>query len=235
MLMADRGKVFDGGSYAKLTEDERKERKAHAAGQEAKREQERLSKGPKWYVVQCIRGTDQQALDAFARFNIATYYPKIVQLKPMPRRRMSASQRAGGLTIQMPTEVALFPRYLFTNFDLRTEAWHSAFELAGVGGLICRDGMPIHIPEETIASIRRRENNGVIQGKDSVRVVFGIGDTVTVTDGPFASFPGIVEDGLDVPIEKLEPSMRIKVAVNIFGRATPVNLEYWQVAKQEDR
>jgi transcriptional antiterminator NusG len=135
--------------------------------------------------------------------------------------------------VQAPQEVPLFPRYVFTRFDFRQEAWHSAFDLAGVGGFFCRDGMPVFLPDEDIAKIKRRENNGVISGKDSVRVLFDIGDNVTVTNGPFASFPGIVEQGLDVAIEKLEPSMRIKVAVNIFGRATPVELEYWQVAKQE--
>lgn len=217
-----------------LTDADRKTNRAFAESQSADRERERLAPGPKWYIVQCIRGTDQQALGAFARFKIKTYYPRILQLKLMPRRRMSATQRAAGHAIMAPTEVALFPRYVFTNFDPHTEAWHSAFELAGVGGLVCRDGMPVYMPESVIASIKKRENNGVIPGKDSVRAVFNIGEEVTVTDGPFASFPGIVEQGLDVPIEKLDASMRIKVAVNIFGRATPVDLEYWQVAKRDD-
>lgn len=197
-------------------------------------ERERLSRegGAKWYIVQCIRGTDQQALTGFERFKIKTYYPKIVQLRPLPRRRMSASQRAAGMTIQAPTEVALFPRYVFAHLDIRRPDWHDAFEVAGVGGLVCRGGMPVWMPEDKIEAIRARENNGLIPGKESLRVVFAIGDHVTVTDGPFASFPGIVEKGLDVAIEKLEASMRIKVAVNIFGRATPVELEYFQVEKQ---
>jgi transcriptional antiterminator NusG len=197
------------------------------------RERQRLAAGPKWYIVQCIRGTDQQALDAFARFKITTYYPKIMQLKALPRRRMSASQRTSGMIVMAPQETSLFPRYVFTRFDIEHDAWHDAFEVAGVGGIICKGGMPVYMPDETIASIKKRENNGVVPGKDSLRIVFGIGDDVIVTNGPFASFPGIVEQGLDVAIEKLDASMRIKVAVNIFGRATPVDLEYWQVAKAE--
>jgi transcriptional antiterminator NusG len=199
----------------------------------AERERTRLAPGPKWYVVQCIRGTDRQALDAFDRFKIRTYHPKILELRPLPRRRMSQSQRQAGMTVMSPTEVSLFPRYVFTHLDLHQPGWHDAFEVAGVGGLLCREGMPIWMPDEVIANIKSRENNGIIAGKDSVRVVFGIGEQVTVTNGPFASFPGIVEEGLDVAIEKLEPNMRIKVAVNIFGRATPVELEYWQVAKRD--
>ena len=209
------------------------DRKRIAEERSVERERERSSAGPKWYIVQCIRGTDVQALSAFERFRIKTYYPKIMQLRPLPRRRMSASQRRAGITVQAPQEVALFPRYLFTHFDIKTEAWHSAFELAGVGGLICKDGMPVYMPDSVIASIRQRENNGVIPGRDSVRAVFGVGEKVIVTDGPFASFPGIVEQGLDVAIENLAPSMRIKVAVDIFGRATPVELEHWQVARAD--
>lgn len=208
-------------------------RKQFAEERAAERLKDRESPGEKWYIVQCIRGTDTQALDAFARFKIKTYYPKIMQLRPLPRRRMSASQRQSGMTVQAPTEVALFPRYVFTHLDIRQTAWHDAFEVAGVGGLLCKAGMPVYMPDDTIAAIKRRENNGVIPGKDSVRIVFGIGDEVMVTNGPFASFPGIVEQGLDVAIEKLDPGMRIKVAVNIFGRATPVDLEYWQVAKKD--
>src|SRR5690242_14240614 len=101
------------------SKQEAAERKRIAEEKAKQREAERSAPGAKWYIVQCIRGTDQQALDTFARYEVATYYPKIMQLKPMPRRRMSASQRQAGMTIQVPTEVALFPRYIFTHFDMR--------------------------------------------------------------------------------------------------------------------
>lgn len=208
-------------------------RRKLAEERSVERIRERTAPGPKWYIVQCIRGTDQQALSAFERFKIKTYYPKILQLKPLPRRRMSASQRGSGMVVMAPTEVSLFPRYVFTHLDLAQGGWHDAFEVAGVGGLLCKGGMPVYMPDDKIAAIKSRENNGVIAGKDSLRAVFKIGEEVTVTDGPFASFPGIVEGGLDVAIQDLEPSMRIKVAVNIFGRATPVELEYWQVGKKD--
>lgn len=209
--------------------------------QTAEREREKIAEwkrqsmqaGPKWYILQCFRGTDGQALEAFESQNIRTYYPKIIQLKPMPRKRMSASQRHAGMTVQVPTEVALFPRYLFLNIDFEQHPFRTGFELKEIGGFLSRDGKPIYLPDETINSIKGRENNGVIPGKDSVRAIFSIGDKVTVTNGPFASFPGIVEEGLDVAIQDLAPHMRIKVAVDIFGRATPVELEYWQVAKQD--
>src|ERR1700759_4672720 len=114
------------------------------------------------------------------------------------------------MVVMVPSEIALFPRYVFTRFDIRQGGWHDAFEVAGVGGMVCRGGMPVYMPDETIASIKKRENNGLGPGKDSLRVVFGVGEELTVTNGPFASFPGIVEEGLDVPIEKLVASIRIK-------------------------
>lgn len=187
---------------------------------------------PKWYIVQCIRGSDKQAVEAFDRYKIETYYPKTQELRKVPKHAMSASQRRSGITIQRPTTVALFPRYLFTLIDLRNPQYHEVFELAGVGGLVCKGDLPVYMPDAAIASIRSRENRGVVPGKVTMRALFEVGDRVTMTSGPFASFPATVEIGFDIPIEKLEASMRIRIAVDIFGCSTPVELEHWQVAKQ---
>jgi transcriptional antiterminator NusG len=147
---------------------------------------------------------------------------------------MSARQRASGGEVRKPTATPLFPRYIFMHADRRDPRIHTVFELSGVGGLVCRDGAPVWMPDPVIAGIRSRENgNGIVPGKESMRAVFRIGDEIRVTDGPFASFPMIVERGLDVAIEEFDPETRIKVVVNIFGRATPVELEIWQVAKSD--
>lgn len=204
-----------------------------AEQRDIERKRLRAEPGPKWYISRRMRGTDKKALHWLTQFKIEAYGPMITELRSMPRRRMSAAQRQSGVSVQMPSEVALFPGYVFTRFDIRQPGWGNAFEMAGIGGLVCREDMPIWMPDEKIDAIRKCENHGIISGKNSVRAVFGIGDEVMVTHGPFASFPGIVEAGLDCAIEKLDPAMRIKVAVNIFGRATPVELEYWQVAKKD--
>jgi len=196
------------------------------------RKRQREAPGPKWYISRRMRGSDQKALSALQQFKIEAYSPVIVELRAMPRRRMSHAQRQYGHAISMPREVALFPGYVFIRFDIRQSGWGNAFDMAGIGGLVCRDDMPLWMPDDKIEAIKRCENHGIISGKSSVRAVFDVGDEVMVTNGPFASFPGIVEEGLDCAIEKLDPAMRIKVAVNIFGRATPVELEYWQVAKR---
>lgn len=191
--------------------------------------------GPKWYIVQCGRRSDQQALDAFGRFKIETYYPTITEFKAMPRRRMSQAQRRSGIVVMEPREVAVFPRYVFTRIDLKDQDsnWREAFDYAGVGGLMGQSGMLVWMPDEAIEHVRGRVGHQ-IHTTDTLRAFLAVGDEVFVNHGPFASFPGIVEQGLDIPIEKLDASMRIKVAVNIFGRATPVELEYWQVSKRSD-
>ncbi|MBR0871183.1 hypothetical protein JQ633_12500 [Bradyrhizobium tropiciagri] len=209
---------------------EAEQRRIYAEERAAERAREREAAGPKWYIVQCIRGTDRQALDAFERHKIETYYPTVVQMKPMPRRRMSAVQRRSGLTVMQPHDVAIFPRYVFTRFDIRSLGWRDAFEFAGVGGLMCHGGMPVWMPDDAIARVRERCGKPIAT-TETLRYFFALGEKVIVTHGPFASFPGVVEQAVDLPIEKLDASSRIKVAVQIFGRATPVELEHWQVAK----
>ena len=214
-----------------MTEQQQAEqRKRYAEEQAAARKAAREGPGPKWYIVQCGRRTDRQVLDTFGRFKVETYYPTITQMKPLPRRQMSQAQRRAGFAVMAPQETALFPRYVFTRFDIRTPQWREAFDHAGVGGIMCHSSMPIWMPDEAIERVRRQVGTPVTTS-DTFRHVFGLGDHVVVTNGPFASFPGVVEQAVDLPLEKLDASTRIKVAVNIFGRATPVELEYWQVAK----
>jgi transcriptional antiterminator NusG len=214
-------------------EQQAEQRRAYAEEQAEKRRAEREALGPKWYVVQCGRRTDQQVLDSFDRHGIETYYPRITQFKPLPRRRMSQVQRRSGLVVMQPAEVAVFPRYVFTRFDIQQRQWREAFDHAGVGGIMCHSNMPIWLPEAAIERIRGQVGHQITT-TDTMRVLLAVGDEVIVNNGPFASFPGIVEQGLDIPIEKLDASTRIKVAVNIFGRATPVDLEYWQVSKRNE-
>lgn len=207
-------------------------RTEYAEQQAAARKAAREAPGPKWYIVQCGRRTDRQVLDTFERFKVETYYPMITQMKPLPRRQMSQAQRRAGFSVMAPQETAVFPRYVFTRFDIQTRQWREAFDHAGVGGIMCHSQMPIWMPDEAIERVRQQVGSPVTTS-DTFRHVFGLGDHVVVTNGPFASFPGVVEQAVDLPLEKLDASTRIKVAVNIFGRATPVELEYWQIAKAE--
>src|SRR5690606_6136382 len=106
--------------------------------------------------------------------------------------------------------------------DMTDEAYHLIKNTPKVTGFLGADSRPVPITEAEAQHILQQVQEGVERPKPSIS--FDIGEQVRVSDGPFASFNGLVEE-ID------EERARLKVAVSIFGRATPVELEYGQVEK----
>ena len=106
--------------------------------------------------------------------------------------------------------------------DLTNESWHLVKETPKVTNFLGGKGRPTPIPDREADRILMQVKEGVDRPKPSV--VFEVGEEVRVCDGPFNTFNGLVED-ID------EERARVKVSVSIFGRATPVELEYSQVEK----
>lgn len=186
----------------------------------------------RWYMARCQRGTDNQIIAGFNNAGIETYYPQILELAAVPKRELTASQRHSGYTIQKPRARPLFPRYVLFFAELAAFDWTAMFRRIGAAGFTCEGNAPVALRDDELKRIRARENGGLIDGKEKTRVVFGLGEQITVTSGPFASFPATVEKMLDLPIEALDPATRITVAIAVFGRLTRCELELWQVAKQ---
>ncbi len=115
-----------------------------------------------------------------------------------------------------------FPGYILVQMDLNDETWHVVSGTAKVTGFVGGGKNPPAISEEEIAKIVGRIEEGVEHPKPKVE--FEIGETVRVVDGPFVNFTGIVDD---VNLDKA----KLKVMVSIFGRVTPVELEFIQVEK----
>jgi transcriptional antiterminator NusG len=115
-----------------------------------------------------------------------------------------------------------FPGYILVNMDLNDETWHVVKETSKVTGFV-GGNTPVAIPDEEVQKITRRIEEGA--EKPRPKVLFEVGETVRVIDGPFLNFSGVVED---VKPEKA----KLRVMVSIFGRATPVELEFMQVEKQ---
>lgn len=142
----------------------------------------------------------------------------------IPTERVSEIKRGK----KVETERKLYPGYVFVNMYLIDEAkklvdktWYFVKETPGVIGFASGDAPIPMRPQEVegmLAQLRERED------KVLPKVIFAVGDKVKVGDGPFQSQEGIIED--------VDPERgRVRVAVSIFGRSTPVELEYWQVEK----
>ncbi|MCL2761269.1 MAG: transcription termination/antitermination protein NusG [Desulfuromonadales bacterium] len=115
-----------------------------------------------------------------------------------------------------------FPGYILVNMELNDETWHVVKDTAKVTGFVGGNN-PVVIPDEDILKITQRVEEGA--EKPRPKIHFEVGETVRVVDGPFLNFSGIVED---VKPDKA----KLRVMVSIFGRTTPVELEFMQVEKQ---
>lgn len=119
-------------------------------------------------------------------------------------------------------ERKFFPGYVLVRMDMSDEAYHLVKNTPKVTGFLGQQNRPSPISQNEVDQIVNQVQEGVERPRPSV--VFEIGEQVRVCDGPFATFSGLVE-------EVDEEKARLKVAVSIFGRATPVELEYGQVEK----
>lgn len=120
------------------------------------------------------------------------------------------------------SERKFFPGYMLVSMDLNDSTWHVLHDnMPRVVGFVGDDEHPTPLPEEDAQKIINRIQDGTEAPRP--KVIFEIGEAVRVTDGPFANFQGVVD-------EVYPEKGRVKVMVSIFGRETPVELEYIQVS-----
>ena len=115
-----------------------------------------------------------------------------------------------------------FPGYILIKSEMDNQLYHLIKNLKKVSGFLGSKGSPVPVSQKEIDKILGNIKDGVAQAKTGIE--YSVGEKVQVIDGPFASFSGMVED-ID------EEKLRLKVSVSIFGRPTPVDLEYNQVEK----
>ncbi len=123
---------------------------------------------------------------------------------------------------RVTTDRKFFPGYVLIKMELDDDTWHLVRQTPKVTGFLGARGKPMPISDSEADRILRQVQEGIERPKPSI--TFEIGEQVKVREGPFETFTGLVEE-ID------EERSRLKVAVSIFGRATPVELEYSQVEK----
>ena len=174
----------------------------------------------RWYVVHAYSGFEKSVqralLDRIQRAGMQERFGKIL----VPTEEV-VEMKSGQKSI---SERKFFPGYVLVEMDMTDEAWHLVKNTPKVTGFVggAHGRKPPPISEKEVQSILQQMQEGVEKPKP--KVLFEVGEMVRVKDGPFTDFQGTVED---VNYEK----SRLRVAVTIFGRSTPVELEFGQVEK----
>jgi transcriptional antiterminator NusG len=171
----------------------------------------------KWYIVHAYSGFEKKVAQSIMEQAELNGLDEIEEVM-VPTEEVVQMRRGQKIN----SERKFFPGYVLVKMDLSDVAYHMIKNTPKVAGFLGTGGKPSPIAQREADRIMKQVQEGVDRPKPSI--TFEIGEQVKVCDGPFNSFNGMVE-------EVDEERTRLKVAVSIFGRATPVELEYGQVEK----
>jgi transcriptional antiterminator NusG len=193
-----------------------------------------------WHLVNVSDGLDQDGVDFLDRLRIKLYQPLMRIMKPVPRDRLSHSQRKSALRPMREKIEPFFPGYAFADYSEAGDRWREIFKMKHIRGLSCNNNQPVQVPWKMIAEIQGLEVDGAIPGVTKLfEMPFMLGERVRVAKGAFASFPGTIEQlptfnaeamG-NLSLEELDDSVRVHLLVDIFGRSTPVALSISDIEK----
>jgi len=177
-----------------------------------------------WFVIHTLSGQEQKVKDNIERRLKTEEMSEFVKEVLVPMEKV-AEVRGGKKTV---TTRKLHPGYVYIEMALLDEnrrvldkPWYFIRDTPGIIGFVGGD-RPVPVTPDEIAVIKDQIADS--EDREKPKVNFEVGETVKITDGPFLNFTGVIEE--------IEPERgKLKVTVNIFGRNTPVELEYWQVEK----
>jgi transcriptional antiterminator NusG len=172
----------------------------------------------RWYVIHVYSGFEKKVAQSIKEQAEQKALADMFEQVLVPTEEVVEVRRGA----KVNSERKFFPGYVLVKMDMTDETWHLVKNTAKVTGFLGGKGKPAPITEAEAQRIMRQVQEGIERPKPSI--TFEVGEQVRVSDGPFTSFNGFVE-------EVDEEKARLKVAVSIFGRATPVELEYTQVEK----
>lgn len=177
-----------------------------------------------WFVLHTLAGQEQKVKDSLEKRVKTEEMSDYVKEVLLPMEKV-AEVRGGKKSV---TTRKLYPGYVFVNLVLLDDnkriiekPWYFIRETQGIIGFIGGE-RPTPTSEEEIATIKAQISDS--EESEKPKVNFDVGEVIKINDGPFLNFSGAIEE--------IDPERgKLKVTVNIFGRNTPVELEYWQVEK----
>ena len=171
-----------------------------------------------WYIVQTFSGFEQKVAETLKEIiEKKELSDKIVEVL-VPMHEVTEVKK--GKRVQRKKKY--FPSYLLVKMEMNKDLYHMIKNIQKVTGFLGTVGTPIPVSDKEIEKILGNIKEGSLVAEPSL--TFDVGEQVKVCEGPFASFSGLVED-VD------EDKLKLKVSVSIFGRPTPIELEFNQVEK----
>tara|TARA_Y100000590_G_C15683954_1_gene1000862 strand:+ start:253 stop:777 length:525 start_codon:yes stop_codon:yes gene_type:complete len=170
-----------------------------------------------WYIVQTFSGFEKKVASNMKDIENKDLRAQIEDVL-VPTHDVTEVKK--GKRVQR--EKKYFPGYVLVKMEMNKELYHTVKNIQKVTGFLGPSGSPTPVSENEINKIMGEIKDGIMTPKTGIQ--FSIGEQVKVCEGPFASFSGLVEE-ID------EEKSRLKVSVSIFGRPTPVDLEFHQVEK----
>jgi transcriptional antiterminator NusG len=175
----------------------------------------------RWYIIHAYSGFENKVRDSINSEARRLGLTQLVEEVEVPTEKVTEIRRGKKVT----SDKKFFPGYVLAKLEMNDDVYHLVKNTPKVTGFLGPNGKPQPITEAEAARILNTKDEAAAAApKQKISVDYEIGDSVKVLDGPFASFNGLVEE-LDFD------RSRVKVSVSIFGRATPVELEFEQVER----
>ena len=176
----------------------------------------------RWYIIHAYSGFENKVRDAIVSEATRLGLTPLVEAVEVPTEKITEVRRGKKVT----SDRKFFPGYVLAKLSMNDDVYHLIKNTPKVTGFLGASGKPQPISEAEANRILNTKEEAAAAPKTKVNVDYEIGDQIKVLEGPFASFNGLVEE-LDFDRN------RVKVSVSIFGRATPVELEFEQVERMK--